>query len=65
MVKGYTQIPEIEYQETYSLTVHIISVCILMKLATEKDLTVYQMDVKTIYLNAFIAYKIYMNMNIL
>lgn len=52
VAKGYSQIENIDYQETFSPTARITSVRMLMQLAVQKNFVVHQMDVKTAYLNA-------------
>ena len=48
-----------DYGETFSLTVNLTSVRVLMQKAAQKDLILHQMDVKTAYLHAPIDYEIY------
>ena len=60
VAKGYSQIKDIGYYETYALTTKMTSVRALMQLAAQKDYIVHQMDVKTVYLNAPIDCDIYM-----
>ena len=55
VAKGYSQIPNVDYHETFSPT----SVRMLMQLAVQDNLVVHQMDVKTAYLNAPIDCEIY------
>ena len=57
---GYSQIPDIDYGETFSPTARMSSVRILAQLAVQYDLHVHQMDVKSAYLNAPIDCEIYM-----
>ena len=52
VAKGYSQIPGLDYDETFSPTAKMSSIRILMQLAVEHKLIVHQMDVKTAYLNA-------------
>jgi hypothetical protein len=59
VAKGYSQLPDIDYQETFSPTARITSVRILMQLAVQYNLIVHQMDVKTAYLNAPIDCELY------
>ena len=60
VAKGYSQIAEIDYQETFAPTVRMSSVRMLMQLAVQNDMITHQMDVKTAYLNAIIDCDIYM-----
>ena len=59
VAKGYSQVPEIDYFETFSLTAKIISIRLLMQLALDFSLDLHQMDVKTAYLNAPIDCELY------
>ena len=59
VAKGYSQAPGIDYHETFSPTVRITSVRILMQLAIQTGMVVHQMDVKTAYLNAPIDCELY------
>ena len=60
VVKGYSRIPEIDYQETFAPTARMSSIRILLQRAVQNDMRVHQMDVKTAYLNAPIDCDIYM-----
>jgi hypothetical protein len=59
VAKGYSQLPDVDYHETFSPTARITSIRTLMQLAVQHNLTVHQMDVKTVYLNAPIDCEIY------
>ena len=59
VAKGYAQVPELDYGETFSPTAKMTSIRTLIQLAVEHDLIVHQMDVKTAYLNAPIDCEIY------
>ena len=52
VAKGYSQIPGIDYHETFSPTTRMSSICVLLQQAIQNDMLVHQMDVKTAYLNA-------------
>ena len=52
VAKGFSQMPELEYSETFSPTAKMTSVRLLIQLAIENDMTIDQMDVKSAYLNA-------------
>ena len=60
VAKGYSQVPGIDYHETFSPTARISSVRMLMQLAVQEGMVVHQMDVKTAYLNAPIDCELYM-----
>ena len=59
VAKGYLQVPEIDYFETFSPTAKITSIRLLMQLALDFSLDLHQMDVKTAYLNAPIDCELY------
>lgn len=59
VAKGYSQIPNIDFGETFSPTARMTSIRTLMQLAVDNDLFVHQMDVKAAYLNAPIDRELY------
>jgi len=59
VAKGYSQVQDIDYSETFSPTVRITSVRMLMQLAVQQGMIVHQMDVKTAYLNAPVDCELY------
>jgi len=58
VAKGYSQVKGIDYQETFSPTVNLISVRALFQIAAQHDLSLHQMNA---YLNAPIDCEIYMD----
>ena len=60
VAKGYSQIADIDYQETFAPTARMSSVRMLLQKAVQNDMITHQMDVKTAYLNAPIDCDIYM-----
>jgi len=52
VAKGYSQVKDVDYQDTFAPTANFTSVRVLMQLAAQHDLVLHQMDVKTAYLNA-------------
>lgn len=52
VAKGYSQIPDIDYFETFSPTARITSIRALIQYAVQNNLMVHQMDVKSAFLNA-------------
>ena len=59
VAEGYSQVPEIDYFETFSPIGKITSIHLLMQLALDFSLDLHQMDVKTAYLNAPIDCELY------
>ena len=59
VAKGFSQMPELEYSETFSPTAKMTSVRLLIQLAIENDMKIDQMDVKSAYLNAPIDKEIF------
>lgn len=61
MVKGFTQIEGIDYDETFSPVVRLASIRLLLALVAHLDLELFQMDVKTAFLNGSLKEEIYMD----
>ena len=57
--KGYSQVPDIDYNETFSPTARITSIRMLMQLASQENFIVHQIDVKTAYLNVPMECELY------
>ena len=49
--KGYTHEEGIDYKDTISLVVRITSVHLILAIVVHMNLKLYQMDVKTVFLN--------------
>ena len=60
MVKGYTQKEGIDYDETFSQVAMLKSIRILLSIAAHFDYEIWQMDVKTAFLNGNLEEEIYM-----
>ena len=60
MAKGYTQKEGIDYNETFSPVAMLKSIRILLSIAIHYDYEIWQMDVKTAFLNGNLEAKIYM-----
>ena len=60
MAKGYTQKECIDYEETFSPVVMLKSIKILLSIAAHYDFEIWQMDVKTAFLNGNLEEEIYM-----
>nr|GEZ25499.1 retrovirus-related Pol polyprotein from transposon TNT 1-94 [Tanacetum cinerariifolium] len=60
VAKGYTQTYGIDYEETFSPTADIRAIRILIAIAAYYDYEIWQMDVKTAFLNGRLDEDIYM-----
>jgi hypothetical protein len=60
VIKGFMQIPGVDYDETYAPVLKFQSLRILMAIANQYGMEVHQMDVKTAFLNGFLEEDIYM-----
>ena len=60
VAKGYTQKEGIDYEETFSPVAMLKSIRILLSIAAHLDYEIWQMDVKTAFLNGRLEKSIYM-----
>ena len=60
VAKGYAQKEGIDYEETFSLVAMLKSIRILLSIAAHLDYEIWQMDVKTAFLNGHLEEDIYM-----
>ena len=60
VAKGYTQKEGIDYEETFSPVVMLKSIRILLSISAALDYEIWQMDVKTAFLNGYLEENIYM-----
>nr|GEZ85469.1 hypothetical protein [Tanacetum cinerariifolium] len=58
-VIGYSQQEGIDYDETFAPVARIEAIRLFLSYAAHKDFTVYQMDVKTAFLNGTLKEKVY------
>ncbi|GJT59589.1 retrotransposon protein, putative, ty1-copia subclass [Tanacetum coccineum] len=59
VTKGYTQLYEVNYEETFSPVSNIRAIRILISIAAYYDYEIWQMDVKTAFLNGYLDKDIY------
>ena len=59
VAKGYSQVPGVDYRETFSPTAKITSVRAILQVAIQHNYKINQMDVKSAYLNANIDKELY------
>nr|GFB70012.1 retrovirus-related Pol polyprotein from transposon TNT 1-94 [Tanacetum cinerariifolium] len=57
--QGYNQQEDIDYDETYALVARLESIRILLAYACALDFKLFQMDVKSAFLNSFINEEVY------
>ncbi|GJS49757.1 zinc finger, CCHC-type containing protein [Tanacetum coccineum] len=60
VAKGFTQTYRVDYEETFSLVADIRAIRILIAIAAFYDYEIWQMDVKTAFLNGYLDEDIYM-----
>nr|GEY66402.1 retrotransposon protein, putative, Ty1-copia subclass [Tanacetum cinerariifolium] len=60
VAKGYTQTSGIDYEKTFSPVADIRAIRILIAITTYYDYEIWQMDVKTAFLNGYLNEEVYM-----
>ena len=60
VTKGYRQVQGVDYNETYSPVAMPKSIRIILAIAAYFDYEIWQMDVKTAFLNGFLEEELYM-----
>ncbi|KAI4312035.1 hypothetical protein MLD38_036891 [Melastoma candidum] len=61
MAKGYSQSEGIDYDETYAPVVHLKAIRLLLAYACHNDFKLFQMDVKSAFLNGEIKEEVYVD----
>ena len=62
MAKGYLQIYGKDYRETFTLATNMASIRLILQTAVQYDLLIHHIDVNSAYLNAPLAYEIYVEL---
>jgi hypothetical protein len=60
VAKGFRQIQGVDYEETFSPVAMLKSVRILLAIVAYYDYKIWQMDVKTAFLNGHLSEDVYM-----
>ncbi|GKA55088.1 retrotransposon protein, putative, ty1-copia subclass [Tanacetum coccineum] len=60
VAKGYTKLYKVDYKETFSPVADIRAIRILISISTYYDYEIWQMDIKTAFLNGYLDEDIYM-----
>ena len=60
VTKGFRQVQEVDYDETFSPVAMLKSVWIMLEIVAFYDYEIWQMDVKTAFLNGFLKEDLYM-----
>ena len=60
VAKGFKQIHGIDYEETFSPVAMFKSIRIMLAIAAYHDYEIWQMDVKTVFLNGNLLEDVYM-----
>jgi hypothetical protein len=58
--KGFQQVHDIDYDETFAPVVNMDSICLALSISTSKGWEVHQMDVKNSFLHGDLSEEIYM-----
>ena len=59
MAQEYFQVEGVDFDETFALVAHMESIRVLLALSCHLKFKLYQMDVKTAFLNGFLKEDIY------
>ena len=57
--KGYAQIEGIEFEETFAPFARMEEICLLLAYACSKNVKIYQMDIKSSFLNGELEEEVY------
>ena len=59
MAQGYTQVEEVDFDESFAPMARLESICILMSIACTMNFKLYQMDVKCVFLNGYLNEEVF------
>ena len=59
MAQGYTQVEGLDFGETYAPVARLEAIRILLDYACAHNIKLYQMDVKSAFLNGYINQEVY------
>ena len=59
VTRGFTQQPGIDLNETFALVAHMDTVKIVLAIVAQNKWLVYQMDVKSTFLNGYLDEEVY------
>src|SRR4051812_18314928 len=59
VAQGYTQIEGIDFDETYAPVAHLESIRVMLAFSNHNNILLYQMDVKSAFLNGEIEEEVY------
>jgi hypothetical protein len=61
VAKGFSQVEGLDFGETFALVARLEAICILFAYASHHKMKLYQMDVKSVFLNGFINELVYVD----
>ena len=59
VVKGYAQVFGVDYSETFAPVARLDTIRLLLAVAAQKNWRIYQLDIKSTFLNGFLQEEIY------
>jgi hypothetical protein len=61
IAKGFSQVKGLDFRETFALVARLEAICILLAYASHHEIKLYQIDVKSVFLNGFINELVYVD----